>query len=297
LNAPSIPLPSNDIGTSSFEASPVGDWSDAMQKLAAAVSMNSEVGKVSTEELIRWGEPKNGLQAGLLIPTAVTHGEQIEARLVLRKITGAPEQLTLNGRHVQLVAHAADRIHPAILDSLLVPLRPQVVVALRAGEHLEFPNRRIQFGGSQLPDIRESMFIGSLPGIVSVKFKMLQPDGPPLETGEVEIQVNEDKAVAPGAATTSLIKEPQQPISQSETDSRLKLRPIELNRERLIELARGKNKQTAFRFVVQTDAGRVEVTPGAAGQMRIVRDKLEMFAGELTLVSSPEHLQISASVN
>jgi serine/threonine protein kinase len=420
LNAPSIPLSSNDIGTSSFEVRRVGDWSAATRELASSVSTSSRA--VPTEELIRWGDPKNGLQAGLLIPTAVTLGEQIEARLVLRKISGdEPEQLTLNGRHVQLVTLAVDRIHPATQDSLLVPLHPQVDVTLRAGEHIEFPSRRIQFGGSLLPDIRTAMFVGSKPGIVRVKFVMLQPAGPPLETGEAEVQVNGDQAsflrnrpadendkaeigptrsmmrppvtcvllelnkpgtvevevsvgfedgirpgdkldaihegqivgkveitraeasrskariieVVPGKALDigAKVESPKQtqasfvdmgdgpevptfevPIGISDikdsnkkerkesvphigTESHLTFRSVELNGERLIELARGEKKQTASQFTVQTDAGRIEVTPGANGLIRIVRGKVEMFAGELTLRNEPEKLQISVSTD
>lgn len=196
---PGFPLSTNSIETSSFEVRRVGDWSDATRELASTVSASPDA--VPTVELIRWGDARNGLQAGLLIPKSVTHGEQIEARLVLRKIAGdEPEQLILNGRHVQLVMHEEDRIHPSILDPLLVPLNPQVVVTLRAGEHVEFPNRRIQFGGSLIPDIRRAMFVGSDPGIVRVKFVMIQPDGPPLETGEFEVRVNE---VQPSANTTA----------------------------------------------------------------------------------------------
>lgn len=112
-----------------------------------------------------------------------------------------------------------------------------------------------------------------------------------LTTGEIEVKLGVSDVI------NSDDKRPPEPVPHIGTESHLTLRSVELNGERLIELARGKNKQTASRFTVQTDAGRIEVTPSAAGQMKIVRDKLEMFAGELTLVSSPEHLKISASVN
>lgn len=92
-------------------------------------------------------------------------------------------------------------------------------------------------------------------------------------------------------------KERSEPISNTGNEPPLSLRPVNVDGECLIELTRGNNKQTTLRFTMQTDAGRIEVTPSGDGLMKIVRGKVEMFVGELTLRAGSKPLQISASAN
>lgn len=88
----------------------------------------------------------------------------------------------------------------------------------------------------------------------------------------------------------------QAPVPTSGGESYVTLRSVLSDGERRIELARGDNKQTAYRFVLKIDAEEVEITPGPNDQIKIVQAGLEILSNQVMFRTNLEKLQITATV-
>lgn len=88
----------------------------------------------------------------------------------------------------------------------------------------------------------------------------------------------------------------QEPVATVGGESYVTLRSVLSNGERLVELARVDNKQTAYRFVLDIDAEQVEITPGPKDQIKIDCAGLEMLTDQVVFRTNLEKLKITATV-
>ncbi len=186
---------------------PNGEWSTAMLELAQRVSEFRADGLSSPDDLIHWGEPQGGLQAGLLMPGVASQGIPVEARVVLRNATQGSEgqRLELNGKQpMQLVTRGSRNDDDFIrTPSQLLPVSSGVIMTLRPGEQIEFDSRMIQYGGTRNPDSGNAMFVNINPGFCSTKVALMRVDGPALETGKAAVFIH-DKFGAHSTVTQTL---------------------------------------------------------------------------------------------
>ncbi|MBL8810553.1 MAG: hypothetical protein JNM43_10285 [Planctomycetaceae bacterium] len=89
---------------------------------------------------------------------------------------------------------------------------------------------------------------------------------------------------------------PQLPAVVTGDKCLVTLRKVVCDGEAMIELSRDGNVQTAYRFVVMTNEGRVDATPHARDQIRVLNGQFEMFTSGVTLRCNLGELRVTASM-
>lgn len=181
---------------SSFPIRNHDEWSTEMLALAEQVNKSRADNSKPVEQLIRWGEERNGLRLGLLIKDIVGPGQSLQPRLVVRNtsLENLDRKLIFKGSQLQL--HSWDKSPKQAVTQtwfLLVDI-PDASVNLEAGKQIELAVAPVQFGGSTLPTAGKPYVSNTDSEFVHIQYTWNHPNDPSLETGDAMVFINDQYA-------------------------------------------------------------------------------------------------------
>lgn len=166
---------------------------EAWHDLAGVVAASRGLQDWAAEDLIAWGEARDGLRTGVLMVSRAKSGEPHPGRLVIRNVS--TESITVNLspvlNRIDADALAADSTRLRVHKVVLFGTDPALTFTFKPGEQLEFAAPPVQFGVERNADgeVRTPGFpicgVETGPGTVGVRFSMTNVHAP--GSGEVKI--------------------------------------------------------------------------------------------------------------